>query len=145
MNTTIRGSMVATEATRRQNQRCDAVVEAFRVARGIERPETARQHLLRLPGEMCSAIHAFRVHGTPERYQRFVEPVRFALDVRTAPRFSSELVLADRNADAAEDVSETAFLLHPCHETAAAHVRKLDAEIAAASALRCAIVDRFLS
>lgn len=144
MTTALRESTVPAPPLPRQNQRCDAVVEAYRVARGIKEPETARQHLLRLPSECAQAIEAFRRHATPERCERFIAPIRFALSApASAPILTDDLELKAERDDQVEDLREKAYDLHPCRETAIARVRAIDADMAEAGQIRAALVAKW--
>jgi hypothetical protein len=125
----------------RDNQRSDLVAQAFGLAIGISNPETARQRLMRLAKEMPAAIIAHREHGSPERLVRFLAPTELALAGYTkAPVLTPEMEMAAEEKDEAEDLREKAYDLNPCRETAAALVRAIDADTAAAQLKRAAIV-----
>lgn len=130
----------------RNNPRRDAVVEAFQLALGIKRPETARQQLMQLPRRACAAIMAYRVHGTPERYQSYVAPIESLLSaVRPTGPLTASMLVSEQSADGAEDVAETAFQANPSRATAEAFVRAIDCHMARAQLVRAAVVQQWLS
>jgi hypothetical protein len=148
MSTPPRGLILPTPepvapAPLRNYTRRDPVAVAFGKAVGIQRPEVARQRLMRVEREMPIAIRAYREHGTPERLQRFVAPTELALSgyVR-APALTASLEMSAEERDLTEDLREKAYDLNPTRENAIARVRSIDADVALALLIRAALVEK---
>lgn len=99
----------------------------------------------RLVDLTVAAIRAYRLSGDLKGLAGFAALIRDALADQPAPRLTPDLILSEQHADGSEDVSEAAFLLSPCRETATAFVRNIDAAHAKSGAVRAAVVARWLS
>lgn len=99
----------------------------------------------RLVDLTVAAIRAYRLAHDPKGLAGVAALLRDALEGAPSPRLTPDLILSEQTADFAEDISESAFLLNPCRETAVAYVSKLDTELARSGALRAAVVDRWLA
>src|SRR5687767_14237937 len=120
------------------NPRRDAVSEAFARSQGMKNAETARQRLMKLRQETVAAIHAYRIHGSPERYAEYISPMVQALS-GPAPKLTLDLVADCQQVDLAEDQAENEARSYPSRESRLRWASKAEAEAAALSKLAAAL------
>lgn len=120
--------------------RRDRVAEAL--AKRLQmKPESAHQVLVGPLAWRCAeAINAF--HETHEfaRGERWAMPIRAALAQVAEEPLTRLLIVRAQEADAAEDVAESAYLANPCPATRDAWIQKLDHQSTCNLALRMALV-----
>lgn len=75
-----------------------------------------------------------------ERRERWLLPIRAAFDRLAEESLTRALILRAQQADASEDVAESAYLADPCPATREAWIRSLDQQAATNMALRMALV-----
>jgi len=95
----------------------------------------------RLLDVVQAAVQAYREAGDILGLVRLKATVE-AADM-AAERLTGALCVAAQEADAAEEVAETAYHANPCRATAEAFVRALDKQQLAAATLRAALVERW--
>lgn len=129
---------------RRESPSSDSLV--VRVGKALGWRESTTSQRLWGPDSLnqrCArVVVVFRTAGADEALQRWLAPIDLA---RTgeAPRLTDELRIEEEQADAAEAVAQVAYDRCESRETAAALVRKLDAEIASSVKLRHALAARW--
>ena len=99
-------------------------------------------HLMRDIGKRCAAIvSAFVALGDTERGERFIRPILAAWDQRAAPPLCDAVMHLAQEADAAEDVAETDFLLDRSDRNLDRLIRVSDRAILRETARRDALVE----
>jgi hypothetical protein len=106
----------------------------------------ARAHRLlyswpRLLDVVAAAVRAYRTAGDLVGLHRLAETARAATTER--PILRPALLIAAQDADAAEEVAETAYHTNPCRATAEAFVRAQDKQQLHAALVRAALVERW--
>lgn len=88
----------------------DAVAQALTRLLGMGSPEAARKVIYGdLPYRVVQIIRAFDEVGDWERRERWVAPIRAALQKVAFEPYSKELLLRAQVADSDEEVAQTAF------------------------------------
>jgi hypothetical protein len=98
-------------------------------------------HLMRDIGPRCAAIvSAFVALGDTARGERFIRPILTAWDGRTAPPLCDAVLRLAQEADTAEDLAETDFLLDRSDQNLDRLIRVSDRAILRETARRDALV-----
>jgi hypothetical protein len=120
-------------------QRRDRVAEAL--ARRLQiLPESARQILVGpLAWRAAECINAFRETNEFDRGERWVVPIRAALEHVAEEPLSRTLIVRAQEADAIEDMRESAYLADPSPANRDAWLRALDHQHTCNLALRMAL------
>lgn len=117
-----------------------------RVAEALARrlsllPSSARQILVgSLNYRVAEVIGAFDDAHEVERRERWLLPIRAAFERLAEESLTRALVIRAQQADASEDVAESAYLTDPSPATRDAWIRALDQQAATNLALRMALV-----
>ena len=113
------------------NGRSDPV--AREAARQLGLREAYLEKLLRaktgLNIRVAEIIKAFRQLGDDVRLERFFGPIRAAYEKRNPPQLTAELLEAEQEADGAEDVAETRFLMTRSDRDLSLAIRAMDCAI----------------
>lgn len=91
----------------------------------------------------AAIIHALKAAGADEALVRFIQPIDLALHDVQPEVLRRELLLAEQEADGAEDVAQTSFLTSQDFAHAKLYVRRCDESIAATTRLRNAVAAKF--
>lgn len=122
-----------------QSGRADPVAKYVAPRLGM-RPASAEQ-LMKQVNHRCAAIvAAFVALGDTERGERFIRPILAAWDQRTAPPLCDAVIHLAQEADAAEDVAESDFLLDRSDANLDRLIRLSDRAILRETARRDALV-----
>jgi hypothetical protein len=104
------------------------------------RPASVEQ-LMRQVNHRCAAIiDGFVALGDTERGERFIRPILTAWDGRTAPPLCDAVLRLAQEADTAEDLAETDFLLDRSDANLDRLIRLSDRAILRETARRDALV-----
>lgn len=118
----------------------DRVAEAL-AKRLLMKPESAHQVLVgQLNFRVAEIIGAFRDANEPERLERWLGPIRAALEFVAEEPLTRALIIRAQEADAAEDVAESAYLTDPCPATQDHWIRRIREQRVAGLALDMALV-----
>lgn len=131
--------------TRRHQGGCDSVPLRIAAALGIS-PRKAEHELwgpLNAAHRAADIIRTLKAIGADDTLVRFIQPIDLAIRDAQPEALRRELVLAEQEADGAEDVAESAFLTCQDLAHAKAYVRRCDETIAATTRLRNAVAARF--
>ncbi len=78
---------------------------------------------------VAEIIKAFRALGDEVRLERFFAPIRLAYENKHPLPLTSELLVAEQEADGAEDVAETRFLMTRSDKDLSLAIRAMDCAI----------------
>jgi len=122
-----------------QSGRADPVAKYVAPRLGM-RPASVEQ-LMKQVNHRCAAIvSAFVALGDTERGERFIRPILAAWEHRAAPPLCDAVIHLAQEADAAEDVAESDFLLDRSDANLDRLIRFSDREILRETARRDALV-----
>lgn len=134
------GTMLSSGTGSRTYQRHDRVADRLAQRLGML-ASSARQVLVgQLNYRVAAVIGAFNDTNELERRERWLLPIRSALESVAEEPLSRALILKAQEADAAEDVCESAFLNDPCPLNRDAWLRALDQQAVTTMALRMALI-----
>jgi len=88
----------------------------------------------------ATIIRTLKTAQADEALVHFLQPIDLALLAATPEPFSPALIIAEQEADAAEDVAEMAMLATATPATKRAYLRRLEAAIGAAQRLRASLL-----
>lgn len=92
-------------------------------------PKTAEHRIRELPQECATIIRAFQALGDTVRLERFARPILTAYDQREAPPLVAATWNLAEEADAAEQIAETAYQHDPSDANLDRLIRASEAEI----------------
>ena len=123
------------------NGRSDPVARSAAEQLGLK--ESYVEQMLRAKSGLnircAELIKAFRALGDDIRLERFWAPLRAAYENHTPPRLTAELLQAEQEADGAEDVAETRFLMTRSDKDLSLAIRAMETAIVRQVAMRDAL------
>lgn len=128
-------------SNRRHQGGCDSLPVRVAAALGISRHK-AEQELwgpLNAANRAADIIRALQAAGDHAALVKFIQPIDLAIHAAQPEPLRRDLVLAEKTADGAEDLAETAFLTCQDLPHAKTYIRRCDEEIASLTRLRNAV------